>query len=155
MVGDDTGQNIRPVHRVFRRDVLDQRSVPAPPRRRIPSLPHAVKGKPVRIAVLVRGALLSDDTPKRVKVCGFGGVEGTPALHIQHGVVKLLNFTDQHGDELPQHARCQKLARQLGKRLVDQGLGILPKRDFKAGRNRHGYCPRTVTVMSPTSKVAT
>jgi len=155
MVGDDTGQNIRPVDRVFRRDVLDQRSVPAPPWRRIPSLPHAVKGEPVRIAVLVRGALLSDDAPKRVKVCGFGGVEGTPALHIQHGGVKLLNLANEHGDELPQHARCQKLARQLGKRLVEQGLGILPKGDFKAGRNRHDYRPRTVTVMSPTSKVAT
>lgn len=101
------------------------------------------------------GAFLSDDTPKRVKVRGFGGVEGTPALHIQHGVVKLLNLANEHGDELPQHARCQKLARQLGKGLVDQGLGVLPKGNFKSGRNRHAYCPRTVTVMSPTSKVAT
>ena len=109
----------------------------------------------MRIAVLVRGALLSDDAPKRVKICGFGGVEGTPALHVKNGVVEFLNLTDERGDELPQDACRQKLVRQLGKRLVNQGFGVLLKGNFKARRNRHGYRPRTVTVMSSVSKVAT
>ena len=59
----------------------------------------------MRVTVLVRGAFLSDDAPKRVKICGFGGVEGTPALHVKNGVVEFLNLTDERGDELPQDAR--------------------------------------------------